>query len=1091
MDITCCDSEPAVLARNILLFTLLENHKAADVVGSIFYHFKLSQSALNVLTNQSKLLYELSGSMEAWVRSSYGSFLKFLDARTLSLLRRHWKYYMEFTSIPNNRLNKLRLQQVQFSKSVLKKFAKNLGPGRSAGMMWKDAVNPINNAFKKYWKTGTTFISDEDIDSATSLNPTFLYSLSGEMFCHHDQTFPQGFHLAPAFMPIMYDPVHPNLVDTKPSAMDLSKLQFHAWCNAFTEARKAGALTIRFYSGDALALCRALDIYNSSGCTAPDLLNSPWGASKVNLDQIGTQSSPLPTLYDVIDTSNLGNYVGLLNLLLVSQPILKTRPFSKSVLYTEELTHAQETGADPFLKRLCASVPTLSTLIGLAPLDHLSDFTSHSNVHEPLTGVSQCMERTTWVDPTSGDPHRSLTQVNLAFDAHDLAHIMFGIYQHILCFSQDVSVMLGNPMLLMSRIRQGAFHHPETLSILFQLVKRRVCVKHGTWDSVASRFFSLVEGRESRPVEREKTQNLHLQLHLGGVHTPSLLKPDWLSDFAERPLSIVFRGWDDIPPVLCVVLTVPRECIIRVLGKENKVTGSPALQCNLRNGRSVGHSYTSVRCVWGTCRFDRDSNSWILKEDLFGADGESDLVVSFWAAAHVLAYETKTVGFGIVPTHDAMVHFLSRLGEPLELFTAELNDPAAVKVLSLQPSLASEGQPVPQPTIARLMNSSSQDVTNQFLIGTTESDNHVSVVSYTYRLEINSLEEQRALLNGASPSVTQISPCTMQVVVDQQKHNISYPYPILGFAHKLRIARKSHYLEVIVPVSKPLDFGGYCLNRTPVLQRNPHTPWNIHHINLNRMPLLDTTGPSKLTWLNYHTGLQMSDRERSIMRGTLPIDDQRTKIMPAIKDTVHSILNDYAGFWNKREVAFGLCEPNDASHFYAVLLVGGLRIDLASFTIIADTAVIPTTESTAPMIFPFLNKYMKTNPLYTLTSMGDEATAWKNLLPAFIERARTWEHTPNCEYKIAGRVPISYKKGDDVFCFCGTGKGFDGDMWKVAGWKPLIPFATRAAISPLFYVPYLESSDQLIVGLQQMMANGCLLGMWKFRQTQAAYLCQV
>ncbi|QRV77086.1 MYND Zn-finger protein [Ceratobasidium sp. AG-Ba] len=241
-----------------------------------------------------------------------------------------------------------------------------------------------------------------------------------------------------------------------------------------------------------------------------------------------------------------------------------------------------------------------------------------------------------------------------------------------------------------------------------------------------------------------------------------------------------------------------------------------------------------------------------------------------------------------------MVLFLSRLGEPLELFTAELNDPAAIKVLSLQPSLASEGQPVPQPAIARLLNSSSQDDTNQFFIGTTESDNHVLVVSYTYRPEIDSLEEQRALLNA-----------------------------------------------------------------------QPHTPWNIYNINLNRMPLLDTTGPSKLTWLNYHTGLQMSDRGQSIMPGTLQIDDHRTKIMPAIKDTVHSILNNYAGFWNKREVAFGLCGSNEASHFYAVLLVGGLRIDLASFTIIADTAVIPATESNVPMIFPFLNKYMKKSTLHS------------------------------------------------------------------------------------------------------------------------------
>ncbi|KAF8597206.1 hypothetical protein BDV93DRAFT_404146, partial [Ceratobasidium sp. AG-I] len=42
-------------------------------------------------------------------------------------------------------------------------------------------------------------------------------------------------------------------------------------------------------------------------------------------------------------------------------------------------------------------------------------------------------------------------------------------------------------------------------------------------------------------------------------------------------------------------------------------------------------------------------------------------------------------------------------------------------------------------------------------------------------------------------------------------------------------------------------------------------------------------------------------------------------------------------------------------------------------------------------------------------------------------------------------------------CSCGQGIGFEGAEWDVPRWKGLLPYATRAAISPLFAVSYLEA----------------------------------
>ncbi|QRV82388.1 hypothetical protein RhiJN_10403 [Ceratobasidium sp. AG-Ba] len=135
--------------------------------------------------------------------------------------------------------------------------------------------------------------------------------------------------------------------------MDLSKLQFSAWCNAFYEFRNSGIIVIRFYSGDVVALCRALYLFSNLGTSSPDILDSAWFASRIDLNQLSSGQLPAPVTFDVIDTSNVVDHVGLLHLLLVAQPILKRDPESKLILYTEELIHVVESNVNPFPKRLC------------------------------------------------------------------------------------------------------------------------------------------------------------------------------------------------------------------------------------------------------------------------------------------------------------------------------------------------------------------------------------------------------------------------------------------------------------------------------------------------------------------------------------------------------------------------------------------------------------------------------------------------------------------------------------------------------------------------------------------------------------------
>ncbi|KIJ65876.1 hypothetical protein HYDPIDRAFT_151538 [Hydnomerulius pinastri MD-312] len=97
LDITCCDIEVAVLARNAILFTLLADDGAQDRLRSIwniFYHLMLDETSLLLLLAQCRKLVELAKGAESWRAGPYGHFLTVCDAATLAELRRFWNLYL-------------------------------------------------------------------------------------------------------------------------------------------------------------------------------------------------------------------------------------------------------------------------------------------------------------------------------------------------------------------------------------------------------------------------------------------------------------------------------------------------------------------------------------------------------------------------------------------------------------------------------------------------------------------------------------------------------------------------------------------------------------------------------------------------------------------------------------------------------------------------------------------------------------------------------------------------------------------------------------------------------------------------------------
>ncbi|KDN42595.1 hypothetical protein RSAG8_06738, partial [Rhizoctonia solani AG-8 WAC10335] len=1045
MDVTCCDIEPAILARNILMFSLLEDGDVTtECIWDSFYHFKIDGRTAHVIERHSQKLYHCAQNVHIWRQSRYGSFLKMADTKTLIQLRLHWKCYADFSGLIPGRKDRLLKEQIELSKSISIAVENNVNasPSRSAGMVWLDALLPVSELFRKYWQTGTTYTQDSDISSATNLNPTFLYYRYGETFNPHYGSFPQGFHLMPAFAPIAEDPVG-SLPKTGSAAINKSRQQFKAWCASFRASRAASAITMRFYCGDALAFCHALNSFKLTGNSSTGFPTSIHKiASNIILDELAASIPTAPLAFDVIDTSNLTDHVGLLNLLTATPSLLKQGSSSPSVLYTETLLPSGEDSSKSFLDLICTDIPTIAALFGIAPRPYVSGFTAQPNVHQiyfdkvwttqfgPNSNIEQHHERVVWTNSWVGDACSARGYTTVSFEVETLARILYGIYDKMFL---DERMSTWKSPSQSDLMHMTANYHRESVAYMFQAVQRRMGIAEG-----------------SRMMETNNYQEACLQFHLRGILTVDTLQPGWATDTRVSPRSNIFDDWGNIPPVVCLVLTVPRRRLQVLSGVKN--AGSPTMQCCLWVDGSHENIFAAIHAVWGRCVKSSSSDRTVIEEHPHGARGPCDLIISFWVSARILEFPGTRVDLRLKMTAPSILSFTKKLGANLQMFSTNICDKHHVRVLPYRPTLASEPLQYPPSGKDLPLPAGDQDYLCDAIV-TEPTGRHVD--SLSIRFEVGAQEEQESLLKGVSVSAKQISACTMELRIGEYAHPVLYPYPIQGDSPRLRIARKSHYIEIIVRVSKPLDRAGYFLRPFPVLRvdTNAYTPWNLHHLNLERLPVLDTSAPTKIRWLNPLCSLQFSDTENFIRSGDDIQRQQAANALLNFKDTIHATTLHYSGEFQPQIRTIGLCD-NDHGGQHTILLIGGIRLDLSSLTIALDAAVFPMTKR-----WTDLRRVHQIRPdvIFGLNTIGREVVAWKRALPAYVERCRNWAHKPTCEYRTRGQIPLSVAFEDNPLCSCGEGIGLTGTQWNVPKWEAWLPFATRAAISPIFSVPHIES----------------------------------
>lgn len=233
------------------------------------------------------------------------------------------------------------------------------------------------------------------------------------------------------------------------------------------------------------------------------------------------------------------------------------------------------------------------------------------------------------------------------------------------------------------------------------------------------------------------------------------------------------------------------------------------------------------------------------------------------------------------------------------------------------------------------------------------------------------------------------------------------------------------------------------------------------YLNLDCTPVLSTENTNAMQWLMTHASLQFSARERKL-RGastssTSIINHRDVRIN--LKSSLFSIFMRYTGLQGQKAHIFGINNPTKGG-VHMLIFASYLRLDIADHTVVLDSAVLPLTNQLVRQIGRFLGP-ISAMGLCSIIIDDEELKIWKELLPCYIERCRTWTHKPSCEYLTKAKIPLSVEEGEPLLCSCGDGKLPTGFVSDVSGWDLVSKYAVRAAISPSFSVSFVEPTFDL------------------------------
>ncbi|KAI1640756.1 MYND finger [Biscogniauxia mediterranea] len=1077
LDITCCDVEQSILARNILLFTLLIDGVSTDDAWDLYFHLCISEGLNRTVKDQAAKLLGLSNSLQDWNQGTYGSVLTFCDGGSLHLVKEVWSKYAAPDSESCSLTQLIRhLQEAQeFSKGT-REGADTAGviTGlRSAAPLSLASRDAVTQAYEDFWDYGTFSALSSPLP-----NPLFAETLSENLFIYTGTNPIIGFHLATAFARLApASPLNPDSgKDGVWRVIDAARVQFREWTSAFQDISES-RLSLRFVVADALSFSHILQCTSAKDSTAANIYRRMLDPSPLILDveSYGVNGSA-PTSFDVIDTSNLTDHIGALNILVASSPLLKGS--TRSILYTETLSKSSETRKDQFNGLLCGHAPTVSLLIGLVPVDYWTNTTSISCVYELLVNAvfskeqgQQAHSRVAW-KLAKYFPREQPNSGVITARAPELASMIFEVYQKMFSNEDNTNLIDLTHDEIEKKIHTAAdaFYHRGSFAALLKCVQRHISTD---WPA----FWHVLEdlnrsiGAHPASLRSQFGQEMGVQLHLQGVYSENWLRvrtrPNIRMDCFDR--------WEHIPDILCITIIVPRKDIEHLYSTKPSRITPPILNIALKSPDWENY-YSSMQIAFGDIETSgvssSDAFSISIRPDPRGWQGKSPMIVSFYAPTNaLLAANPKEalIGLNVQPAFPTMANFI-HLQPALMVYVTSLGDRETVFFTKYMPGMSG------YPAIGSRVGTISPRDANRNNAYRTSISVHFEddrIQSFYNRVDFLSAESRKFLRENAPIELRQSLPTSIEIVIGKGLLvcPVYFPLPVTGDQSKSRVARRTGYIDIIVPVADPIASRPLSSFVYPVVIDEQSQPIiiNGNHVNLDLLPILSVDNQDKKAnqWLVTLASHQFSLRERKLRELAQEEKGISTSLRLNFKESLFTMFMLSSGLQGGATGLFTLTHPKGGIQL--IIFVRAIRIDGAAGSVVLDAAVLPLTHKLVKSgeIGDFL-MILRELQLSPISVNGEELMLWKKVLPAFAERCRTWSHGPDCEYRKPGAtVPLSVKPGEQFICTCSNGTLPDQFM-NIPEWKEASKYMVRVAISLTFCVPFMEDIiDTQLLGLER------------------------
>ncbi|KAM0427255.1 hypothetical protein ACHAPT_007685 [Fusarium lateritium] len=1030
-----------------------------------YYHLFVDSETVAIVLQQATKLVSMSKTLEDWNKNIYGRSIKFCDAATLSDVRRVWIIIKDAAEkCQAGTYWKTFADNVQPSRdcreSMLGQGGINITAMRSAAPLSLQAGPKLWELSQQYWKDGTVTPKGSDEDTP---NPLLASLLSEDQLLHYGTDPILGFHLATGYAPLAESsPLKPQKSVEGFQATAAARTQFNEWTAAFKSTFKKNAV-IRFAIADALTLCHSLQTAAATGKSA-NLYRRVWDARPLTLDakEYGKGGSG-PTSFDMIDTSNLSDHIGALNLLIAAGPLLKDEPWAS--LFTELLIKRQGTLQKAFEQLICGHAPTISLLLGFSPVQYWTNAKAESHVDEIFLGLmnkgakkeSQVRSRLAWKRDSqfSGQVRHG----KLHIEVKQLVRLLSPLYDYMF-EAENISKALE---VAEDRISTYTHFIRTSFAAFLKVVMNRVATD---WPTMCSTLVDTIAQDHRFLLASNGMQDLCLQLHLHGVNT----EPWLLQENRKLPENGTFNLWKSLPPAVAITVVIPRSQITRLYKHDNEQLklASPPLVGSVRSSHDAPEAWHNlfgdIQIVLGNIKTsklpDEDDFQITVEQDKDGWAGDSPLVASFYVPTSTLQNEPNTalVGLCVPPTGQNSLIFGPILGMTMTVFETQLDDRSQVFVTKHLPGQA--GYPVVCSALKPLdkeANQGQNDKTTKLMVDVTPSETKITTV--TGHLDITSAKGKALLKEKAPIELRQTSPFVIDIVFGNNKLvcPVKFPVPVTKTGIRSRVARTTGYIEVIAPLAEPAVSEELFNLVYPAEISSSGVPatLNTSHFNLDNLPIIDLENKERIRWMTTLTSLQFSTQEKQLrsMRDDSGISDNP---VVNLKESIFTMFMLASGLQGGQTGLFAISHP-DRGGIHMLVFVTAIRLDGDAASAVLDAAVIPFTmeliESGRMENFLLM---LRTLECVSVTVNDAELDLWKKVLPSFVERCRTWSHGRKCEYKRKGAtIPLSLKDGEQVICTCGNGR-LPKDFTPLPEWESAAPNAVRVAISPTYAVPFVE-----------------------------------